>query len=358
MKNEEWRKHDYYKFDPLSGEIQPALLNSVDIKRYVDKGCLLEKGDFSLERLKTASYEMRLLGKLYDWSRTDDGRLEKRCREVCCEDDVVLHRNSITYLWMKEKLLLPEYIAARFNLHIRYVHKGILLGTGPLVDPGFFGSLLIPLHNLTDNDYELKGGDGIIWVEFTKISKHVFWNQSGNIDNPSDLKSFPGDKDLTNPDTYFAKSDVYNKGGVQSAFKGSLDEAKKSAKDAKENAEGAKTVADDSRKEIDQVHKKYQSIGWVALTIGIVTIGLTIGGTIWAGYDLISDAVSRVQDSRNQELSLKIQRQDDKLKEFETALGEIKTHLATMSNLQNESKRQIEESNDIEDPQSDSVQDQ
>ena len=62
MTNEEWRNHKYYKFDPFAEDIQPALLNSVDIKRYADadKGCLIE--DFDPERLKLASYKMRFLG--------------------------------------------------------------------------------------------------------------------------------------------------------------------------------------------------------------------------------------------------------------------------------------------------------
>ena len=252
---------------------------------------------------------------------------------------------------MKEKFHLPEYIAARFNLHIRHVHKGILLGTGPLIDPGFSGKLLIPLHNLTDNDYKSKGGEGIIWVEFTKLSIHEFWNQPENRDNPPYLPSFPDDKDFDDPSSYFSRSGIYDESGVQSAFKGALDEAKK-------NADDAKNSADDSRKGIEQVHKKYQNIGLAALIIGGLAIAFTIIGTIWTGYSLISDAVSRVQDSRNQELFLQIQRQDDKLKEFEAVLDEVKTHLATMPNSQNESKQQIEESNDIEDPQPDSVQDQ
>ena len=142
---------------------------------------------------------MKFLGKLYDWNSTDDEKLEQCCREVCRGSKITLHANSITYLWMKEELMLPQYIAARFNLHIRHVHKGILLGTGPLVDPGFFGKLLIPLQNLTNNKYELKGGEGIIWVEFTKISEHKFWNrkkwnqtENENRDNPPDL--YPSQK--------------------------------------------------------------------------------------------------------------------------------------------------------------------
>ena len=33
--NKKWREHQYYQFDPLANEVQPALLNSVDIKKYL-----------------------------------------------------------------------------------------------------------------------------------------------------------------------------------------------------------------------------------------------------------------------------------------------------------------------------------
>ena len=241
MTNEKWRNHKFYEVDPYFKDIAPALLNSSDIKKYIDKGCLIEKADFDPDLLKTASYEMRLLGQLYDWSTTPDGKLKRRCRHVCDGLDIDLPRNSINYLWMKQKLLLPEYIAARFNLHIRHVHKGILLGTGPLVDPGFFGSLLIPLHNLTDNDYILKGGEGIIWVEFTKLSGNQFWS-GGGLSRPTYLKPFPTLKDLDKPDRYIEKSGVIEAGGVQSAFKGALDRAQKSAEEAREEVNSIKRI--------------------------------------------------------------------------------------------------------------------
>lgn len=55
-----WRKHPYYSFDPFAAEIEPALLNSHDIRKYVDRGCLIDETDFHPSRLKTATYELRL----------------------------------------------------------------------------------------------------------------------------------------------------------------------------------------------------------------------------------------------------------------------------------------------------------
>ena len=311
MTNEEWRNHEFYTFDPFAKDIQPALLNSADIKKYVVEGCLI-RDDFDDRRLKTASYEMRFLGKLHYWKMID-GRMEKRCREVSCGDDVILPRNSITYLWMKENLFLPQYIAARFNLHIRHVHKGILLGTGPLVDPGFSGKLLIPLHNLTDNNYKLKGGEGIIWVEFTKLSRHEFWYDRENRDNPPDLVSFPDIKNLTDPDSYFNKSGVYRKGGVQSAFRGELDRIDEIATNAEKDAKDARKSAEFLR-----------NIGLIAIVASIILICLS-------GYNLISHAVDRVQGSKNEIISSNIRTHDDQLKKLEQEMENMRANIRDVS---------------------------
>ena len=108
--------------------------------------------------------------------------------------------------------------------------------------------------------------------------------------------------------------------------------------------------AENSRMEIEQMRKKFITIGWTALAIGVAAIALTIIGTIWTGYDLTSDAVSRVQDSQNRELSLKIQIQNDKLKEFQVDLDEVKSQLTEISYLLNKSNQRIEESDDTETP--------
>ena len=296
MTNEEWRGHQFYEFDPLAEEIQPALLNSEDIKKYIDRDCLIENINFDPDCLKPASYEMKLLGKLYDWSTTKDGRMQPRCREVCDGDKVELNRNSITYLWMKEKLLLPEYIAARFNLHIRYVHKGILLGTGPLVDPGFSGNLLIPLHNLTDNIYILKGGEGVIWIEFTKVSKNEFW-LNNELERPRYLKKFPKTKDLYDPDQYFNKSRVTATGGVQSAFQRVLEMA---------------------RVETRKI-RHLRNIG----LIGIIAAFFGIIGVYWTGYSFISQIVAMKTETKREQVDWQFDTQNRTIENIQRQILEL-----------------------------------
>ena len=323
MTNEEWRNHRYYKFDPFAGEIPPALLNSVDIKRYVDKGCLIKEVDFDPENcLKPASYEMKFLGKLYDWKSTGDEKLKQRCREICRGSEITLHANSITYLWMKEELMLPQYIAARFNLHISHVHKGILLGTGPLVDPGFFGNLLIPLHNLTDNNYKFYGGEGIIWVEFTKLSGHEFWSNQKETENPHDLKSFPIRKDVSTPEEYFKRSDIRSS-GVQSAFKGALEKAKKAAKSA--------------RKETDSF-KNYYTWGGLATVLAIV---ISLAVMIVEGLSLVTQTIKITDDVRHQ-IKLDGDKQSQKIDSVKNDIADLEIRMTRYKDEVSELKKQVD----------------
>jgi hypothetical protein len=99
---------------------------------------------------------------------------------------------------------IPDYIALRFNLKIKHIYRGLLLGTGPLVDPGFVGHLSLPLHNLTRQSYQFRAGEDIAWFEFTKTSlagrppatKPIIWDtERHSIIAPySQHKSFPVEK--------------------------------------------------------------------------------------------------------------------------------------------------------------------
>jgi deoxycytidine triphosphate deaminase len=183
--------------DPLP-EVPPALLNAGDIYDYARITGMIYPFETDKTRLKqklkSASYEIDFLGDVYYFSEEDG-----KHHQVKIEPNIPfeLPKNSIAFVFLETKFRLPDYIALRFNLRIKHVHRGLLLGTGPLVDPGFVGRLLIPLHNLTSESYTLIGGEGFIWVEFTKLSPHKRWDSRGR-SFASDYMIFPRAKrDLT-----------------------------------------------------------------------------------------------------------------------------------------------------------------
>jgi deoxycytidine triphosphate deaminase len=119
------------------------------------------------DRLKKAAYEGRVGSKAYIYK---DKNSPEKIFDASTDEYLKVPRNSIVFVESDLDFRIPDFIALRFNLQIQHVHRGLLLGTGPLIDPGFWGKLCIPLHNLTDEDYEIPKNEGLIWIEFTKTT--------------------------------------------------------------------------------------------------------------------------------------------------------------------------------------------
>jgi deoxycytidine triphosphate deaminase len=187
-------RYEQYRVEDPFPDIPPGLLRSTDIKRYVATTGMIHPFHPELDagHMKQASYAVKVLGRCIYWDEKD----KKHDEVIEDKKEFVLKRNSIAFISLEPRFRIPYYIALRFNLKIRHIHRGILLGTGPLVDPGFDGKLLVPLHNLTMNDYVIRGGDDLIWFEFTKLVP-------AKIEN---IAQFRSDKNFVDPDDYLHKA--------------------------------------------------------------------------------------------------------------------------------------------------------
>lgn len=165
------KRYEQYKSRDPFPMIESALLNSADIFQYVAKTGMIYP--FYVDYLQGASYEVALRGTVIWWD--EEEKIQHQKELVKPGDFFELKPNSIAFVTLEPMFRIPDYLALRFNLKIVHVYKGLLLGTGPLVDPGFVGRLSIPLHNLTANTYTFVAGEGIIQVEFTKLSKNDSW---------------------------------------------------------------------------------------------------------------------------------------------------------------------------------------
>jgi deoxycytidine triphosphate deaminase len=217
------RCQQHEKNDPFP-KIPAALLNSSDVFNYVGMTGMV--CPFDEKHLKSASYAIRIGKKVIHW----DGKGELRERKLKRGERFELRPNSIFFIVTKEKFRLPPYIAMRFNLKINNVHRGLLLGTGPLVDPGFSGHLLVPLHNLTVNRYHFSEGDTFAWVEFTKVSPNSWDAQTEErykeYDFHKKYKAFPDDKKDVGEWKYL--SEAHN-GPIRSSIPETLESAREAA---------------------------------------------------------------------------------------------------------------------------------
>jgi len=127
--------------------------------------------NYDLKCLGPATYNMRIGGRVLSWNngQKEDyllGKSEDKNQNI--RRILTLRPNSLTFVTTIEKFNLPKDIIARFNLKSKLIHQGLLLGTGPIVDPELSANLLIPLHNFSSNDIDIEFGEELISVEFTK----------------------------------------------------------------------------------------------------------------------------------------------------------------------------------------------
>lgn len=158
------QEHPWKYEDPDKGNpARKGMLLSNEIERFCKNGLLIEKEDYDRSQLRPAAYTLRI-GDYYVDSDGNRGRLTEK------HDSFVMRPNSIVFVSTKERLNLPFYIAARFNIRVEWVYKGVLLGTGPQVDPGFKGFLSCPLFNLTDRPIPIRRADNFATIDFERTT--------------------------------------------------------------------------------------------------------------------------------------------------------------------------------------------
>jgi deoxycytidine triphosphate deaminase len=254
--------------DPFLDEIPPALLSAHHFIQYVKCTALIHPFFETKERVKSASYEVQAGKSSIRWDQ--DGR--KIVSPVTEATPLFLPKNSITFAQIESDIFLPEYIALRFNLRITQVHRGLLLGTGPLVDPQFEGNLLIPIHNLTDQDYTIPKQEGLIWVEFTKTSRP----------DPNGSYRIESRKRLLSPEAYLEKANHNNP--IRSSIRGAITEVQKKADAAEISARKAKRSS--------QLFLTVGFLGIMAMVVSTVVALHSYFGTIGTLAGSVQDKAS------------------------------------------------------------------
>ena len=296
---------NYKNVDPFPN-IPPALLSSGQIQAYIAETGMVypyfQSNDSKEEKVTQASLTMTIGPEIIYWDDKENRQYEDSLNKG---DEIILLPNSITFLRPAERVNMPDYIAARFNLRIVHVHRGLLLGTGPLLDPGFKGYPMIPVHNLTDNEYRVHVGEEFIGVEFTKIeigNKGFNETKQGQELPFKYIENRGKTLDYEFP-RYIAKNVPQRK--VKSSLSGVIDKAK-------------------------EVVEKQKKVVWGSVICAI----LTICALIYGGYQLTISATSIINDARKsvnhykeQEVLLnKLQGTVEKLEKEIGAIGEITNH--------------------------------
>jgi deoxycytidine triphosphate deaminase len=324
--NDAENRYNLFKSKDPFPDIPSALLNSKDIFKYVATTGMIHP--FYPEDLKGATYDVRINGKAIYWNEKG-----KKINIDFSKNKLIFPKNTIVFIELEPIFRIPDYIALRFNLSIDNIYKGLLLGTGPIVDPGFVGKLYIPLHNLTMNQYIFEKGGKLIRMEFTKLSQNVRWDNEVNDQKNSDLKGYyiEFDKDKWNRELQKYIEDALKEKVDETGEKSKVEEIRNSIPETIK-------IANKLNNEWNNFKKNFIRTGITVIVIAIITLLFAV---VWPSINLVQETRRETQgyhktinemitDYKDLKLEVKIllnqnDELKDKIKNLSTELDENKS---------------------------------
>jgi dCTP deaminase len=141
------------------------LMTGGDIRKAKDSGELLIE-NFDERSIQPASYDMRLGEEAITSSRREMMKPAEKGLLTISPGDFAL-------VTTHEVISLPLTIAGHIGLRSAYAKKGLVLLSGPQIDPGFKGVLVVGLSNLSPRDIVIPYKAPFCTVEFFRLETAV-----------------------------------------------------------------------------------------------------------------------------------------------------------------------------------------
>lgn len=153
--------------------------------RQIREAC--EKGDividpFDEDQVEAATYDLRV-GEQGATTTT------KKLINVKETGSLVLAPGDFGVVITLEQIKLGPQYAARFGLRSKYARKGIIAATGPQIDPGYEGRLIIGLTNLTPKSISVPYKDDLVSVEFHRLEEPASQPYHGPYQGKTELRA-------------------------------------------------------------------------------------------------------------------------------------------------------------------------
>ena len=139
------------------------ILNNNQISEAV-KSNFIEIDPFDENQVQAASYDLRV-------GKQGATASSKKLTNIEEEGYLVLKPGDFAVAIALEKIRLDAQHVGRFGLRSIYARKGLIATTGPQIDPGYEGRLIIGLTNPTPNSITLSYKDDFLTVELHKLEK-------------------------------------------------------------------------------------------------------------------------------------------------------------------------------------------
>lgn len=119
---------------------------------------------FSEEQLQPASYDFRV-------GRYAFASSSKQKVDIASKGVLVIEAGEFAVIETLERVHCSPRVAAQLGLRSEYARRGLLMLSGPQVDPGFEGVLVVRVVNLAPNSIALPYKDPFLTAQFFLLSE-------------------------------------------------------------------------------------------------------------------------------------------------------------------------------------------
>ncbi len=139
------------------------ILNAQQIRQAVADGELRIE-PFDEDQLEAATYDLRV---------GDQGATTstKELKDLRATGYLSVEPGDFAVVTIYAVIELGPQVVGRFGLRSKYARKGLIATTGPQIDPGFRGRLILGLTNLTPKPITIPHNDHLVSVEFHKLAE-------------------------------------------------------------------------------------------------------------------------------------------------------------------------------------------
>ncbi len=117
--------------------------------------------------------EEQVQGATYDLRVGEQGATTTSKKLVNIKENgfLLLQPGDFGVVTVLEEIRLGSQFVGRFGLRSKYARKGLIATTGPQIDPGYHGRLLVGVTNLTPKPISLPYKDDFVSVEIHRLEE-------------------------------------------------------------------------------------------------------------------------------------------------------------------------------------------
>lgn len=165
----------------MSDPVRTGLLGDGEIRAALRDG-ILELDPFADESVQPASYDLRVGAKAY--ISGDD-----EVTDVANKALVIIDPGEFAVIETRERVRCGPEVAGQIGLSSTYARMGLTLLSGPQIDPGFDGVLVVRVTNLSPKRATLAYESPFLTAQFFKLARPVAKPYAGRRQGQAGIQS-------------------------------------------------------------------------------------------------------------------------------------------------------------------------